>query len=79
MITLFTILTTLVGALLMSVVIIQNPKGSGIDPAFGGSEANQMIGAAKSSNLIEKLTWGLAIALFAFCIITAMIVTGSLT
>ena len=36
-----------------------------------------MLGAAKSTDFIEKLTWGLAIALFVLCIITAILVTGS--
>jgi len=77
MITGLTILITLVCVLLMAVVLIQNPKGGGIDSTFGGSGANQMLGAAKSTDFIEKLTWGLAIALFILCIITAIVVTGS--
>lgn len=77
MITGLTILITLVCVLLMAVVLIQNPKGGGIDSTFGGSGANQMLGAAKSTDFIEKLTWGLAIALFVLCIITAILVTGS--
>ena len=77
MITGLTILITLVCILLMAVVLIQNPKGGGIDSTFGGSGANQMLGAAKSTDFIEKLTWGLAIALFVLCIITAIVVTGS--
>lgn len=77
MVTGLTILITLVCVLLMVVVLIQNPKGGGIDSTFGGSGANQMLGAAKSTDFIEKLTWGLAIALFALCIITAIVVTGA--
>jgi preprotein translocase subunit SecG len=77
MITGLTILITLVCVLLMAVVLIQNPKGGGIDSTFGGSGANQMLGAAKSTDFIEKLTWGLAITLFALCIITAILVTAT--
>jgi len=76
MITALTIIIALVCVLLMAVVLIQNPKGGGIDSTFGGG-ANQMLGAAKSTDFIEKLTWGLAIALFVLCIITAVMVTGS--
>jgi len=76
MITFLTILTALVCILLMAVILIQNPKGGGVDSTFGGQGANQMFGAAKSTDLIEKLTWGLAIALFLLCIITAMAVNG---
>lgn len=74
MVTALTILTTLVCIMLMVVVLIQNPKGGGVDSTFGGNSANQMFGAAKSTDFIEKLTWGLAIALFTLCIITAVIV-----
>lgn len=77
MITALTIIIALNCVLLMGVVLIQNPKGGGIDSTFGGSSANQMLGAAKSSDFIEKLTWGLAISLFVLCIITAIVVTGS--
>jgi len=62
--------------LLTLVILIQNPKGGGIDSTFGGQGANQMFGAARSSDFIEKVTWGLAIALFALCIITAIYVNG---
>ena len=68
-----TILIALVSILLMGAVLIQNPKGGGVDSTLGGSQANQVFGAAKSADFIEKATWGLAIALFALCIIAALI------
>ena len=49
MITTLTIIIALNCVLLMFVVLIQNPKGGGIDSTFGGSGANQMLGAAKST------------------------------
>lgn len=58
----------------MIAVLIQNPKGGGVDATFGGSQANQMFGAAKSSDFIEKLTWGLAAALFVLCLVAAVLV-----
>ena len=76
MLTGMTILIAIVCILLMLVVLIQNPKGGGIDSTFGGQSANQMFGAAKSTDFIEKLTWYLAIALFALCIITTLMVGG---
>ena len=76
MITFLTILIALVCVLLMLVVLIQNPKGGGVDSTFGGAGANQMFGAARSTDLIEKITWGLAIVLFVLCIITAIMVNG---
>jgi len=75
---LIVILIAAVAFLLIAVVLIQNPKGGGVDSTFGGSQANQMFGAAKSADLIEKLTWGLAIVLFVACIAaTFMVGDGS--
>jgi len=79
MLGLITVFTAFVCVLLMLVVLIQNPKGGGIDSTFGGSSANQMFGAAKSTDFIEKLTWGLAAALFILCIISAIMVGGATT
>ena len=79
MITGLTILTALVCLLLMGAVLIQNPKGGGIDSTFGGSSANQVFGAAKSTDFIEKVTWYLAIALFVLCIVTSLIADSSVT
>ena len=77
MVNLLTILTGLVCILLMIVVLVQNPKGGGIDSTFGGSQANQVFGASRSTDMIEKITWGLAAALFALCILTALAVAGT--
>ena len=71
-----TVLIALVSVLLMGAVLIQNPKGGGVDSTFGGNASNQMFGAAKSTDFIEKVTWGLAIALFTLCIITTLMAGG---
>lgn len=74
MVNLLTIITGVVCLLLMLVVLVQNPKGGGIDSTFGGSQANQMLGASRSTDVIEKITWVLAALLFILCIITALTV-----
>ncbi|MBK7230961.1 MAG: preprotein translocase subunit SecG [Saprospiraceae bacterium] len=76
MLTLVTILIALDCLLLIGVVLIQNPKGGGVDSTFGGQSANQMFGAARSADFIEKLTWYLAAILFILCIFAALL-TGS--
>lgn len=76
MLTAMTVFIALVCVLLMAAVLIQNPKGGGVDSTFGGAQANQMFGAAKSADFIEKATWYLAAALFLLCIITSMMVGG---
>ena len=72
-----TVFTAFICVLLMLVVLIQNPKGGGIDSTFGGSQANQMFGAAKQTDFIEKITWGLAIALLVLCIVTSLVVDST--
>ncbi|HRH99661.1 MAG TPA: preprotein translocase subunit SecG [Saprospiraceae bacterium] len=72
MLPLVTVLIAIVSVILVLVILIQNPKGGGIDSTMGGSSANQMFGAAKSADFIEKLTWYLAIALFVLCIVAAI-------
>ncbi len=76
MITFLTILIALNCVLLMVTVLIQNPKGGGVDSTFGGGAANQMFGAARSTDFVEKLTWILAAILFVLCVITAVIVSS---
>lgn len=61
-------LAAIVGILLILIVLIQNPKGGGVDSTFGGNSANQMFGAARSTDIVEKISWGLGAALFMLCI-----------
>jgi len=76
MTTMMVVLIALVCVLLMVAILIQNPKGGGVDSTFGGSASNQVFGAAKSADFIEKATWYLAAALFILCIITSLMVGG---
>jgi preprotein translocase subunit SecG len=76
MITFLTILSAITCVLLMIVILIQNPKGGGVDSTFGGQGANQIFGASKSVDYIEKLTWYLAGALLVLCVITSVMVNN---
>ena len=73
MLSFLTVLIVLVSVLLVAVILIQNPKGGGVDATFGG-QAQQLFGAARSTDFVEKATWVLAAALFALCIVSAIIV-----
>ena len=77
MLSAITVLTALVCIMLMGVILVQNPKGGGVDATFGGQASNQIFGAAKSTDFIEKLTWGLATALFILCIIASLVASNS--
>jgi preprotein translocase subunit SecG len=57
---LFSALIILASLLLVGVVLMQNAKGGGL--ADGLSGASQLIGAKRSTDILEKLTWGFAIA-----------------
>jgi preprotein translocase subunit SecG len=50
--------------LLTLVVLIQNPKGGGIASNF--TAPNQIMGARRSTDVVEKTTWILAIVLITF-------------
>ena len=73
MIVFLTVLIAIVCVLLMVVVLIQNPKGGGLDATFGGKGAQQVLGAARSTDFMEKLTWYLFAALIILCIATSVI------
>lgn len=77
MLTFITVLIAIVCLLLMGAVLIQNPKGGGVDATFGGAQANSLFGAARQADFIEKLTWYLAIALFVLCIVATLVVDSS--
>ena len=74
MLTTLTVLIAIVAILLIIAVLIQNPKGGGIDSTYGAG-ANQMFGAARSADAIEKITWYLAAALFILCIASYFLIS----
>ncbi|WMX17394.1 MULTISPECIES: preprotein translocase subunit SecG [unclassified Aureispira] len=77
MVLLLTILIAFISVLLILVILVQNPKGGGLSSAFGGSQAaNQVMGAANSGDMLEKITWGLASSLLALCLVTGVFFKG---
>ena len=70
MYTAITILIILTCVLLVLVVLVQNPKGGGISSGIIGS--NQVMGVKKTSDFIERLTWGLALSLVVLCLIAGL-------
>ncbi len=55
---LFIVLMVLAAVLMCFVVLVQNSKGGGLSSSFASS--NQIMGVRKTTDFIEKLTWGLA-------------------
>lgn len=68
--TLFIVLAIVSAILLVLVVLAQNSKGGGLSSQFGGSGASNLIGVKKTGDVLEKLTWGFAIAIMAFSLAT---------
>ena len=68
-------LTIVVAVLLILVVLSQNAKGGGLSSQFGGSgSSNQMIGVKRTTDLLEKLTWGFAIALIVLTLSSSFLI-----
>jgi preprotein translocase subunit SecG len=74
MLSILTVFIALVSVLLIAAILIQNPKGGGIDASFGGGQAQQLFGAARSTDFVEKATWVLAGALIVLCIVAVLTV-----
>lgn len=70
MYTLYVSLTIFASVLLVLVVLAQNSKGGGLSSQFGGSSASNLIGVKKTGDLLEKMTWGLAITVMALALAT---------
>lgn len=62
------ILIVLLSIVLVFVVTIQNSKGGGLAAGFASS--NNVMGVRRTTDLIEKITWGLAIAIAVIAIVS---------
>jgi preprotein translocase subunit SecG len=69
MYTVITILIIIVCVLLALVVMVQNAKGGGLASGFASS--GQIMGVQKTTDFIEKLTWGLALSLVILCLVAS--------
>lgn len=68
------ILILIVAVLLVLVVLAQKSKGGGLSSQFGGSGASNVIGVKKTSDLLERLTWGLAITILVLSVTVNIII-----
>jgi preprotein translocase subunit SecG len=64
-------------ALLVLAVLAQNSKGGGLSSQFTGTSSNQLMGVKRTSDLLEQITWGLAIALIILCMSTTFLLDTS--
>ena len=70
MYTVFSVVIIITSILLVLIVLIQNPKGGGLSSTFGGGSGNQIMGAKKTTDFLEKSTWTLAIVLISLSLLS---------
>lgn len=69
------ILIVLASILMCLIVLIQESKGGGLAADY--SSNNQILGAPKTTNFIEKATWGLAATMIALSVISVAFLPGA--
>jgi preprotein translocase subunit SecG len=75
---LITVLIVLAAIALILVVLVQKSKGGGLASGFASS--NQIMGVRKTTDFIEKATWGLAGAIIVLSLASAVLIkTGNAT
>jgi preprotein translocase subunit SecG len=65
------VLIILCSILLILVVLVQNSKGGGLSSTFASS--NQVMGVRKTTDFLEKSTWGLVSILVVLCLLSAVV------
>ena len=76
MYTIFAILIVIASILLVGVILIQKSKGGGL--AANVNNYNQFMGVRKTTDFVEKATWGLAIFICALSIASAFVTAPSI-
>ena len=74
---LFTVLTVLVllaSVLITLIVLLQNGKGGGLASNFVAG--NQTFGVRQTTDILEKITWGLVAFIFVVSIVTTFTLGG---
>ena len=71
MYTLLVILIIIAALLMIGIVLIQESKGGGLSSSF--ASYNQIGGVRKTTDFIEKATWGLAIAMVVISVACAYV------
>lgn len=68
MYTLLIILIVILAIFMCLIVLIQESKGGGLASSFSAS--NQIMGVRKTTDVIEKVTWGLAAAMVVLSVVS---------
>ena len=76
MYTIFAILIVIASILLVGVILIQKSKGGGL--AANVNSYNQFMGVRKTTDFVEKATWGLSAFICALSIASAFVTAPSI-
>lgn len=68
---LLVILAVIVAVLLIFIVLIQESKGGGLASSFSAS--NNIMGVRKTTDVVEKSTWGLAALIVVLSVLTTFV------
>ncbi|MFV0418288.1 MAG: preprotein translocase subunit SecG [Dysgonomonas sp.] len=71
MITFITVLIVIAAIALVLIVLVQNSKGGGLSSGF--SSSNAIMGVRKTTDFVEKATWGLAGFIMVMSIVCVMV------
>ena len=77
MYTLFVILIVVASLMMIGIVLIQESKGGGLASNF--SSSNAIMGVRKTTDFVEKATWGLAIAMVVISVASAYVAPSATT
>lgn len=77
MYTLLVILIVIAAILMIGVVLIQESKGGGLSSNF--SSSNAIMGVRKTTDFIEKVTWGCAIFMVVISVISTRLAPQAVT
>ena len=69
--TLLVVLIVLISLMMIFIVLIQESKGGGLASNF--SSTNSIMGVRKTTDVVEKLTWGFAIAMVVISVACAYV------
>ena len=77
MYTVLVILIVVLAILMCFIVLIQESKGGGLASSFSAS--NQIMGVRKTTDLVEKITWGLAAGMVVLSVLSVYFIPKMVT
>lgn len=73
MLFLFVTIIIIASVILGVIILVQNPKGGGLNSSLGGF-GNQLMGVRQTTDILEKGTWLVAAIIGVLCITSALFI-----